>query len=165
MNSVQALKTADLCDEYSDELSICDIEFKSFGGKQKFSGRIETVEVLDDNSLVREALETIPEGSVLVVNNGGSKKCAMLGDRLAAIAVTRGIVGVIVNGCIRDSAEIAEMDLGVFSLGTMPLKSKKSGKGNANVPTDFGGITWTPGHFVYADEDGVVVSEKPLTLW
>ncbi|WP_017755411.1 ribonuclease E activity regulator RraA [Calidifontibacillus oryziterrae] len=164
MNSTQSLKTADLCDQYSDELSICELEFNSYGGKKQFAGRIETVEVFEDNVLVKQALETIPKGSVLVVNGGGSKKCALLGDRLADIAVSRGLAGVIINGAIRDSGEIADMDIGVFALGTMPLKSKKEGKGHTNVSTTFGGLIWTPGHYVYADEDGVVVSAKPLTL-
>lgn len=164
MNSVQAWKTTDLCDEYSDQLSICELTFNSYGSKKMFAGRIVTVDVTDDNTLVRESLETIPAGSVLVVNNGGSRKCAMLGDRLAAIAVSRGIKGVIINGCIRDSRDIAGMDVGVFALGTMPLKSRKLGNGTTNISLHFGGVTWTPGHYVYADEDGVVISETPLSL-
>ncbi|HHY73489.1 MAG TPA: ribonuclease E activity regulator RraA [Bacillus bacterium] len=164
MTVVQTLKTADLCDQYSDSISICQLEFKSYGGKKQFSGPISTVEVFEDNVLVKEMLQTIPEGNVLVVNGGGSKNCALVGDILASIAVDRKLGGIIVNGPIRDSGEIGQMDIGVFAIGTMPLKSKKEGKGKTNAQTKFGGVTWTPGEYVYADEDGVIVSPTPLTL-
>ncbi|NSL51026.1 ribonuclease E activity regulator RraA [Calidifontibacillus erzurumensis] len=158
------MKTADLCDQYSDRIEICRMEFKSFGRKKRFSGPIATVEVFEDNVLVRKMLETIPEGSVLVVNGHGSRNCALVGDMLAQIAVDRKLAGIIVNGCIRDSGEIDQMDVGIFAIGTMPLKSKKEGKGKTNEPTTFGGITWVPGDYAYADEDGVIVSSEPLTL-
>lgn len=164
LEAVQSLKTADLCDHYCDSLSICQVEFKSYGAKKQFSGPIQTVEVFEDNVLVRQMLETVPEGSVLVVNGGASRNCALVGDVLAQIAVDRKLAGIIVNGVIRDSGEIAGMNVGVFALGTMPLKSKKEGKGKTNVVTKFGGVTWTPGEYAYADEDGVIVSPKPLTL-
>ncbi|PTX60268.1 regulator of ribonuclease activity A [Melghirimyces profundicolus] len=158
------MKTADLCDRFHEELQICQPIFQSFGGRQRFSGRIATVKVLEDNVLVREALETIPPGSVLVVDGGGSKNCALMGDRLGGIAVSRGLAGVIINGCVRDSAELSEMDLGVLALAPMPLKSRKEGKGEREVPVEFGGVRWEPGHYVYADEDGVVISPREGTL-
>src|SRR5699024_7271843 len=127
-----------------------------------FSGPISTVQVLEDNVLVKEALETIPEGHVLVVDGGGSRNCALMGDRLAAIAVQRGLAGVIINGCIRDAADLATMDLGVLALGKNPLKSQKRGNGATNVPVTFGGVSWKPGNYVYADEDGVIVAEREL---
>lgn len=164
LTAVQSLKTADLCDQYSDSISICQVEFKSYGGKKRFAGPIQTVEVFEDNVLVRKMLETVPEGSVLVINGGGSKNCALVGDILAQIAVDRNLAGIIVNGVIRDSGEIAGMNVGVFAIGTMPLKSKKEGKGKTNVQTKFGGVIWTPGEYVYADEDGVIISPNPLTL-
>ncbi|MFD1427911.1 ribonuclease E activity regulator RraA [Kroppenstedtia sanguinis] len=158
------MKTADLCDSHSQKLQICEPILTSFGGKQQFSGPIHTVKVLEDNVLVRKALETLPEGSVLVVDGGGSKKCALMGDRLGEIAISRKLSGVIINGCIRDSAELAKMDLGVLALATMPLKSKKEGKGEQNITVQFGGVDWEPGHYVYIDEDGVVISPEKLTL-
>lgn len=158
------MKTADLCDIHQRELQICEPILTSFGGKKQFSGPIHTVKVLEDNVLVRKALETVPEGSVLVVDGGGSKKCALMGDQLGEIAVSRNLSGVIINGCIRDSAELAKMDLGVLALAPMPLKSKKEGKGEQNVTVKFGGVHWEPGHYVYADEDGVVISPGKLTL-
>ncbi|MGM9926537.1 MAG: ribonuclease E activity regulator RraA [Bacillus sp. (in: firmicutes)] len=155
-------KTADLCDDYSEELLICELELKSYGGKSSFSGPIRTVRVFEDNVLVKEALQTIEEGSVLVVDGGGSRKCALMGDMLGKIAQDRKLSGVIINGCVRDSAELSKMNIGVLAIGTMPLKSIKRGEGDRDVTVVFGGIRWKNGHFAYCDEDGVVVSSRPL---
>lgn len=155
-------KTTDLCDQYLDQLQVCDDIFQSFGEKKMFHGPIATVRVYEDNVLVKQALETVPAGSVLVVDGGGSKKCALLGDRLAGIAVERGLAGIIIYGCIRDTADIASMDVGVLAIGKMPVKSKKRGKGEVDIPVQFAGVTWTPGHYVYVDEDGVVIAEQKL---
>lgn len=156
------LKTTDLCDEFADELSICKQEFQAMGKHVSFSGPISTVQVLEDNVLVKEALETIPEGHVLVVDGGGSRNCALMGDRLAAIAVKRGLAGIIINGCIRDSADLATMDIGVLALGKNPLKSQKRGTGNINITVRFGEVQWKPGDVVYVDEDGVILAEREL---
>jgi len=155
-------KTTDLCDDHSDSLQICDIDFRSFGNKTCFSGKIETVNVFEDNVLVVEALENVPEGSVIVVDGRASKGCALLGDRLAAIAESRKLAGVIINGYVRDSAELANMNVGILALGTYPLKSKKAGNGERNSILHFGAVEWKPGEYVYADEDGVIISKQAL---
>lgn len=156
------VKTADLCDEFGKELDICQLELKSYGKKKQFFGKISTVRVFEDNVLVKKALETIPEGQVLVVDGGGSKRCALLGDCLGDIAVTRKLAGVIINGCVRDTAELAELEVGILALGSNPLRSEKKGKGDAEINVTFGGVTWNPGDYVYADEDGVIVSSRKL---
>ncbi|WP_430791448.1 ribonuclease E activity regulator RraA [Virgibacillus flavescens] len=138
------------------------VPFRSFGKKKQFSGKIETVNVYEDNVLVVEALENVPEGSVIVVNGGGSNRCALLGDRLAGIAQERKLSGIIINGSVRDSADLANMDVGILALGTHPLKSRKLGKGERNSTLHFGGVEWRPGEYVYVDEDGVIVSKQPL---
>ena len=117
------VKTADLCDQYVEKLQVCQLPLHTYGGKKQFSGPIATVDVLEDNVLVREALETVPTGTVLVVDGKGSRNCALLGDRLAQIACERGLAGGIIHGCIRDSAEIATMPLGVLALGSQALMS------------------------------------------
>src|SRR5690554_5320963 len=127
---MMSLKTTDLCDEFANEVQIVGSSFQSYGGKTSFSGAIKTVKVFEDNVLVRKALETIPEGSVLVVDGGGSRRCALLGDRLGEIGVQRKIAGIIINGCVRDSAELKKLDIGVLALGTHPKKSNKEGKGD-----------------------------------
>ncbi|MFG6113755.1 ribonuclease E activity regulator RraA [Halobacillus sp. MO56] len=156
------IKTADLCDEYPEKLSIVDPSFSSFGKKKSFFGPIYTVKVKDDNVLVREALETIPPGHVLVVDGAASKNCALMGGNLAEIAAERGLAGVIINGYIRDLLEVCETDTGVIALGTIPLKSKKEGKGEKNITLEFGNTAWNPGDYVYVDEDGIVVSTEKL---
>lgn len=155
-------KTADICDEHASEVQVCKLDFHSFGKQRRFSGKIETVHVSEDNVLFEEALESVPAGSVIVVNGGGSRNCALMGDRLAEIAVSRGLAGVIINGCVRDSADLATMDIGILALGTNPLKSNKNGIGKRNVSFTFGDVHWKPGSFVYADEDGVIVSEREI---
>lgn len=157
-----SFKTADLCDAHSDALQIAEPMLSDFGGRSNFSGPIETVKTFEDNSKVRATLEKPGEGRVLVVDGGGSLRCALLGDNLAQLAMDNGWSGVIVNGCIRDSGEIAGMDIGVKALGTHPLKSFKQNYGQVGVPVSFSGVTFRPGEHVYADEDGIVVSAKPL---
>ncbi|HRD64762.1 MAG TPA: ribonuclease E activity regulator RraA [Candidatus Competibacter sp.] len=155
-------KTTDLCDEFSDRLQIAEPTFLDYGGEVMFSGRIVTLKVFEDNSLVRTALEEPGEDRVLVVDGGGSMRCALLGDQLAELAEENDWAGVVVNGCIRDSAAIAEISIGVKALGAHPLKSVKRGVGERDIPVRFAGVNFVPGHYLYADEDGLIVSEKPL---
>lgn len=155
-------KTADLCDDYARSVQVCNLEFHSYGNKKRFSGKVETVQVYEDNVLFEEALESVPAGSLIVVHGGGSKNCALMGDRLAGIAVSRGLAGVIINGCVRDSADLANMDVGILALGTNPLKSRKNGIGERDVSFSFGNVHWKPGDYVYADEDGVIVAKEKL---
>jgi len=157
-----SFKTADLCDEYPDSLQICEPGFSSYGGRARFFGQISTIKCFEDNSLVREAVAEPGEGRVLVVDAGGSKRCAMLGDMLAAKAAAKGWSGVLMYGLIRDSVDIAQMDLGVKALGTCPLKSVKKGVGERDVVVRFGGVTFVPGEYLYADEDGIVCSSTAL---
>lgn len=155
-------KTADLCDAHSDDLQIVEPGFRSFGGHPRFHGEIVTLKLFEDNSLVRETLGLPGHGKVLVVDGGGSKRCALLGDLLATKAVESGWSGILVNGCIRDSAEIVSMPLGVIALATHPLKSVKKGIGEKDLPVRFAGVTFRPGDYLYADEDGVILSSTPL---
>lgn len=156
------MKTTDLCDQYASELQVIGSEFQSYGKRKSFSGPIKTVKVFEDNVLVKEALETIPSGSVLIVDGGGSKRRALLGDQLAEIAQNRGLAGIIINGCVRDSEELSQMDVGILALGTHPLKSKKEGKGEKNIPLSFLSVNWSPDDNVYVDPDGIVLSTKAL---
>lgn len=156
------LKTTDLCDQFPDRVEVCEPIFTSYGSAGEFHGRISTVKVHEDNVLVKEALEDVARGTVLVVDGGGSKRCALLGDRLASIAASRGLAGIIINGCVRDSEELARIDVGILALATHPLKSAKAGFGARETTVRFGGVAWTPGHHVYADPDGVILSATAL---
>ena len=156
------IQTADLCDAHEGQLRIVSPMFRSFGGHAAFGGPIATLKVFEDNSLVRAALESPGNGQVLVVDGGASMRCALVGDELALLGVKNGWAGVIVYGCIRDSKAIGTMPIGVFALGTHPLKSIKKGAGDRDTNVTFGGVTFEPGHYIYADEDGVVVSGTRL---
>lgn len=155
-------KTTDLCDAFEKEVQVCQPMFQSYGMKEQFQGKIATVKVKDDNVLVKEALQTVPEGTVLVVDGGASTNCALLGDNLANIAKERNLAGIIVYGYVRDSKELRNIDIGICALGTMPKRSIKEGKGETAIPLQFGGIEWVPNHYVYADEDGIIVCEKRI---
>lgn len=162
-------KTTDLCDEhfelcnqFSDRLQIAEPVFGDYGDELRFSGPIVTLKVFEDNTLVRKVLEEPGEGRILVVDGGGSTRCALLGDQLAELAEENGWAGVVVNGCIRDSAAINDIGIGVKALGVHPLKTVKHNTGERNVPVRFAGVTFRPGYYLYADEDGLIVSEKPL---
>jgi len=154
--------TADLCDEHGDRVQVCEPIFHAYGGRKAFHGQISTVHCFEDNSRVKEAVERTGDGRVLIVDGGGSRRRALLGDKLGESAVRNGWAGVIVHGCIRDAAELARLDLGIRALGTMPLRSDKRGEGERDVPVQFAGVTFRPGEFVYVDEDGVIVAAEAL---
>ena len=155
-------KTADLCDDHSDSLSIAQPLFNDYGKNISFSGEISTVKCFEDNSLVRKQLEQAGRGRVLVVDGGGSTRCAMVGDILAQMGADNGWSGIIVYGCIRDSGVIATINLGVKAIGTLPLKSIKKGEGEVDIPVHFADVDFIPGQSAYADEDGIIVSPTKL---
>ena len=158
------MKTTDLSDQYGAELQIVEPGFQDFGGRLEFSGPIATVEAPDDNSKVRELLEQPGQGRVLVVNGRASKRCALLGDMLAELAVKNGWAGVVVNGYVRDTARLRELPLGVKALGAFPRKSEKRGRGTMGEVLRFGGVEFIPGHMLYSDSDGIALSVKALKL-
>jgi regulator of ribonuclease activity A len=157
-------KTADLSDRYDTSVQVCDPIFRDFGGHVRFAGTLVTLKCFEDNSLVKSILAGPGHGRVLVVDAGGSMRCAMLGDLIAASAVEQGWAGVILYGCVRDSREIATMPLGIKALGTHPRKSLKRGEGQHDLPVSFAGVRFAPGDRVYCDEDGILVAEQALDL-
>lgn len=154
--------TTDLCDTHEGKVRVAAPIFRSFGGKTAFYGPIATLKLFEDNGLVRQLLGTPGNGRVLVVDGGGSLRRALLGDQLAELAVSNGWAGLVIWGCIRDSKAIGAMDLGVFALATIPLKTVKKNLGEIDVPVSFAGIEFNPGDWLYADEDGVIVSASRL---
>lgn len=162
-----SLATADLCDRHEEQLRNGDVRvvapmFRGFGGRKAFHGPIATLKLFEDNSFVRKALEQPGAGRVLVIDGGGSTRRALVGDQLAALGVKNGWAGIVVYGCIRDSAAIADMDIGVFALATHPQKTDKKNAGEADIPVTFGGATFQPGEWLYADQDGVLVARTAL---
>lgn len=166
--------TCDLCDLHKADLSgafrVLPPGLRSFGGRSAFHGPVATVKCFEDNSAVKAALEsdgTIETpagriGRVLVVDGGGSLRRALVGGNIAAAAARQGWAGVIVDGCVRDLAELAVADVGLFALGLMPLPTERRGEGQRDVPVRIQGVWVRPGDWLYADADGVVVADRPL---
>jgi regulator of ribonuclease activity A len=157
------MKTSDLCDQYIDQLKIAEpIGFKSFGGKHEFHGQIETVKCYEDNTFVRSTLEKDGAGKVLLIDGGGSNRCALLGDNIAELAHQNKWSGIIIYGNIRDSIAVSKINIGILALGTNPKKSAKNKEGSVSIPVHFAGVEFIPGEFVYVDDDGLVVSKQEL---
>ncbi|QXG45633.1 ribonuclease E activity regulator RraA [Pseudomonas viridiflava] len=156
--------TPDLCDAYPDLIQVVEPMFSNFGGRDSFGGQIVTVKCFEDNSLVKEQIALDGKGKVLVVDGGGSLRCAMLGDMVAELASKNGWEGLLIYGCVRDVDMLAQTDLGVQALASHPKKSEKRGIGELNVPVTFGGVTFKPGDYLYADNNGVIISPSPLTM-
>jgi regulator of ribonuclease activity A len=155
--------TADLCDAFGSLARLAAPIFRDYGGMIRFAGPIETVQVSEDNGLVAQVLESGGQGRVLVVDGGGSLRCALVGGRLAALAHTNGWAGLVINGCVRDIAEIRDIHLGVRAINSSPRRGGKTGSGQQGGTVSFAGVTFSPGHFLYADEDGIVLSDRNLT--
>ena len=154
--------TADLCDEYGDAVRVLDGGFTSYGGVVAFGGPISTVAAFEDNSLVREALAEPGGGRVLVVAGGGSSRCAMVGGNLAEMAAANGWAGVVVDGCVRDVAELAVAPVGIRARGTCPRRSVKQGLGDRDVTVTMAGADLPPGMWLWADGDGMGLAAGPL---
>lgn len=153
--------TADLIDLAPDTPS-CETDFKSYGRRRRFCGRIRTIRCHQDNGLIKALMNTPGNGQVLVVDGGGSRYSALMGDMIADAARQNGWAGAVIFGVIRDSVAIDQMDFGIKALGTNPKKSGKSGAGESDVSVSFGNLTFTPGHYLYSDEDGILVSPEPI---
>ncbi len=156
--------TPDLCDAYPELVQVVEPMFSNFGGRTSFGGEIVTVKCYEDNSKVKELVGTPGEGKVMVVDGGGSMRKALLGDMLAEKASKNGWAGLVIYGCIRDVDQIMETDLGVQAIATVPMKTDKLDIGDINIPVKFGGVTFIPGHFIYADNNGVIVSPQALKM-
>ena len=183
------METADLCDAYGDLLQYVEPIFRDFGQKTKFGGKICTVKCHEDNSYVKAALAEPGDGrvigilfywnfntckfnllnvcvflKVLVVDGGGSLRRALLGDNVAAAALRNNWSGVIIYGCVRDTVELEKINVGIKALASIPRKTEKKNVGSRDIPVTFAGVTFRPNDYVYADRDGIVVSDKKLAL-
>lgn len=155
--------TTDLYDDYGDIAQTCSIQFRDFGGKSRYHGPIRTVACLNDNQLYRALLDEPGNGAVVVVDGGASTEAALMGDIIAAKGSKNGWAGCVILGAVRDSAELAKIDFGTKALGVNPAKSSKTGAGAVDAPVEFGGIRFLPGHWIYCDEDGILVAPQELS--
>ena len=154
----------DLCDAYGDELDVLEPLFLDFGGRESFFGKIVTVKCFEDNSVVKQTLAEAGEGRVLVVDGGGSLRCALLGDMLAARGRDNGWSGVVVNGAVRDVEITRTIDIGVRALAAHPVRSDKRGEGQRDVSVWFAGNYIHAGHYLYADANGIVIAHRELDV-
>ena len=157
--------TCDLCDSHKNDASghfrVLPPVFKKFGGVEKFCGEVVTIKCFEDNSLVKAAVDSAGQGRVLVVDGGASLRRALLGGNLGTAAANNGWAGVVIDGCVRDVAELAQCSTGIRALAAMPLPTEKRGEGQRDVAVQIQGVWVRPGDWLYADEDGMVVMPAP----
>lgn len=158
--------TCDLCDAHkgdtTDGFRVLPPVFRHFGARRHFAGPVTTVKCFEDNSMVKAAVESPGHGRVLVVDGAGSLRRALLGGNLGAAAARNGWAGVVIDGCVRDVAELAVCEVGICALAPMPLPTERRGEGQREIPVQVQGVWVRPGDWLCADEDGVVVSAVPL---
>ncbi len=166
MSVVNALgfTTPDLCDDFPDDIRVLEPLFNNYGGHKTFCGEVITIKCYEDNSLVKEEASKDGNGKIMVVDGGASLRRALLGDMIAENALKNGWAGFVIYGCIRDVDVIASLDLGVQAINTIPVKTEKRGIGDLNVPITFAGVTINPGEYIYADNNGIVVAHKQLSI-
>ena len=164
MTDRETRATADLVDELGSDAASCDVQFRQFGGRSMFAGRISTVRCFQDNALVKSVLSEPGGGGVLVIDGAGSLHTALVGDVIAALGRANGWAGIIVNGAVRDATALRTIDIGIKALGTNPRKSTKTGDGERDVVVELGGMRFVPGDVAYSDDDGVVVVAGTVAL-
>lgn len=154
--------TSDLLDLHGDAADVCGLWLPQFGGRRAFAGTISTVRCYEDNVVARERAGEPGDGRVLVIDGGGSLRVALVGDMVAGLARDNGWAGLVINGCVRDAAALADIDIGIRALAPCPRPSAKRGDGERDVPVSFGGIGFDPGATLISDDDGIVVLAAAL---
>lgn len=156
-SSLSFQPTCDLYDQYLDRARVPTVDWKHYGKRTSFCGRAVTIKCFEDNSRLKEQCEAAGDDRVLVVDAGGSRRCAVMGDMLAANAAKNDWAGIIVFGCVRDTAVLCAIDVGITALGSTPRKSTRRGEGQLNIPVRIGDVECRPGDYVFADDDGVLI--------
>lgn len=160
--NAEIIRTADICDEFGDETLVCELSLNDYAGRDHFHGEVMTFGTHEDNGGLRELLARGGAGKVLIVDGRGSRRRALCGGNIAAMAYEHGWEGLVFNGCIRDSHEFAHLDFGVKALGTTAMAPRKDGIGQVGVEIYFGGVVFHPGDYVYADKDALIVLTRPV---
>jgi len=159
-----AYSVPDICDDFPEDIRVLEPLFSDYGKKRRFSGEIITIRCFEDNSLVRDLVSTEGNHRIIVVDGGASLRHALLGDLLAAKAAENNWSGLVINGCVRDVEILETIDLGIRALNRHPLKTDKRGEGQLNVAVSFAGVRFTPGTFLYADANGMVLAPRDLEV-
>ena len=156
------VSTPDLSDQFDKQINIVKPLFTHYGGLKQGFGQITTIACFEDNSLVEQQIKSPGHGGVLIVDGQASLRCSLLGDQLVAAAIDNGWSAILINGCLRDVEIISPMSLVVMALASIPRKTVKAGKGSLNVPLSFADVTFCPGHYLFADETGIIVAKNNL---
>lgn len=158
------IDTSELCDIYLDQVDVVEPIFSSFGGVSSFFGKVTTVKCFESNGLIAEILEENGEGRVLLIDGGGIVRRALLDASLAQLAADNNWEGIIVNGAVRQIQQLENIDIGIQALAPIPVRADETNQGEVDVPVNFGGVTFFPEDYVYADLTGIILSQEPLEL-
>lgn len=156
------IDTSELCDIYSDQVDVVEPIFSSFGGKSTFFGKITTVKCFENNGLIAEVLEENGEGRVLLVDGGGAVRRALIDAEMAQLATDNGWEGIIVNGAVRQLDVLETLDIGIQALAPIPVGASSDTHGEVDTPVNFGGVTFLPEDYIYADLTGIILSPELL---
>ena len=158
------IDTSELCDLYAEQVDVVEPIFSSFGGVSNFYGKVTTVKCFEINGLIAEVLEENGEGRVLVVDGGGAVRRGLIDAELAQLAVDNGWEGIIVYGAVRQIQQLENLDIGIHALAPIPVSADESSAGESDIPVNFGGVTFFPEDYIYADLTGIILSQEPLDL-
>ena len=158
------IDTSELCDLYAEQVDVVEPIFSSFGGVSNFYGKVTTVKCFESNGLIAEVLEENGEGRVLVIDGGGAVRRGLIDAELAQLAVDNGWEGIIVYGAVRQIQQLENLDIGIHALAPIPVSADESSEGESDVPVNFGGVTFFPEDYIYADLTGIILSQELLDL-
>ncbi|USD65474.1 ribonuclease E activity regulator RraA [Vibrio sp. SCSIO 43136] len=154
--------TSALCDIYLDSVDVVEPMFSNFGGSASFAGQLTTVKCFEDNGLIRSILEQEGQGRVLLIDGGGSLRRALIDSELASLAEENEWEGIVVYGCVREVDELEDMNVGIQALASIPVGAASQDIGEIDVAVNFGGVTFLPEDYLYADNTGIILSQEPL---
>ena len=158
------IDTSELCDLYAEQVDVVEPIFSSFGGVSNFYGKVTTVKCFESNGLIAEVLEENGEGRVLVIDGGGAVRRGLIDAELAQLAVDNGWEGIIVYGAVRQIQQLENLDIAIHALAPIPVSADESSAGESDIPINFGGVTFFPEDYIYADLTGIILSQEPLDL-
>jgi len=158
------IDTSELCDLYAEQVDVVEPIFSSFGGVSNFYGKVTTVKCFESSGLIAEVLEENGEGRVLVIDGGGAVRRGLIDAELAQLAVDNGWEGIVVYGAVRQIQQLENLDIGIHALAPIPVSADESTAGESDVPVNFGGVTFFPEDYIYADLTGIILSQEPLDL-
>ncbi|WP_308567324.1 ribonuclease E activity regulator RraA [uncultured Haemophilus sp.] len=158
------IDTSELCDLYAEQVDVVEPIFSSFGGVSNFYGKVTTVKCFESSGLIAEVLEENGEGRVLVVDGGGAVRRGLIDAELAQLAVDNGWEGIVVYGAVRQIQQLENLDIGIHALAPIPVSADESSAGESDISVNFGGVTFFPEDYIYADLTGIILSQEPLDL-